>query len=158
MVLLANVENQSAHGASFEGVVLVVDDEPAVRTTLAMVLESFGLRVIAAQDGIEALERYQAHRGEISLVIMDVTMPRLGGVEATIRLREMDPSAKVILSSGFTNSMVANAEPDAFLPKPYRINTLRELVRHVLYEERLAATPAPFRRSALRIAEGAAGP
>jgi PAS domain S-box-containing protein len=82
--------------------ILMVDDEERVRELGQRVLELCGYTVLMAEDGLQALEVYQAHRGEIALVVLDVIMPQMGGRECLRRLREMDPGVRVLISTGYT--------------------------------------------------------
>jgi two-component system cell cycle sensor histidine kinase/response regulator CckA len=82
--------------------ILLVDDEEAVRALGQGVLELCGYSVLMAEDGDQALKVYQAHQGEISLVVLDVVMPRMGGRECLRRLQELDPQVKVLISTGYT--------------------------------------------------------
>ncbi len=105
-----------------EGTVLVVDDEePIVRAT-SLILRSFGLSVLSAKDGAEGLAVYRAHRDQIRLVLLDLTMPVVGGLEALSRLREEDAALPVILTSGYSDESAPITQSDpatTFLPKPY---------------------------------------
>jgi two-component system cell cycle sensor histidine kinase/response regulator CckA len=82
--------------------ILVVDDEGGVRKLGQAVLEPCGYTVLLAEDGAQALEVYQVHREEIALVVLDVIMPQMNGLECLRRLREMDPQVKVLISTGYT--------------------------------------------------------
>ncbi|MCB9594386.1 MAG: response regulator [Sandaracinaceae bacterium] len=83
------------------GRILVVDDQELVRRSLGRLLTAQGHDVLYASDGIEAVETYQAAEPRPDVVLMDLDMPRLSGGEALVRLRELDPGAKVVLISGF---------------------------------------------------------
>jgi len=80
--------------------VLLVDDEKVVQEVAAEMLDTLGYQVFCADDGIEALEVYRAHSGGVDLVLLDLTMPRMGGLECLKRLLEIDPEVKVVVSSG----------------------------------------------------------
>jgi len=123
-------------GFSGSGTLLVVDDEPLVRNVARVLLESAGFDVVEAANGLEAVDLYRARAGEIRAVLLDVTMPGLGGVEALKRIRELDPVAPVILSSGYDErDTLAHLDRDQgveFLQKPYRAHTLLAKLRTVL--------------------------
>jgi CheY-like chemotaxis protein len=110
--------------------ILLVDDEEMIRGVGQQILEIHGYSVLTAADGREAIELYLRHRAGIDLVILDLTMPRMSGTEVLTRIRNINPDAKVILSSGYHRGEVYRAA--AFLPKPYRADTLTRIVREVL--------------------------
>jgi len=116
--------------------VLLVDDEREVRNSTRRLLERLGLRVITASDGQEALDIHAARAEEIDLVILDMTMPRLDGLETMAVLHERDPELSVILSSGYTEKEIrercGGCEPVGFLQKPYDLQTLRETLMRFL--------------------------
>ena len=108
--------------------VLVVDDEPSIRRITRHMLESFGYRVRVAADGMEAVEIFRRHSGEISVVVTDMMMPGMDG-SATIRaLAEIDPQVRVIAASGISNKEAAAREAGecvrAFVPKPFTAEAL----------------------------------
>lgn len=115
-----------------QGLILVVDDESVLRESTAELLQELGYRVETAANGLEALEYYRAHPGQVALVLMDMTMPVMGGKEAFMAIRELDPQAKVVLTSGYSEQDVTqsfrNRELVAFLPKPYRMADLAKVV------------------------------
>ena len=119
--------------------VLVVDDDPLVLETVALLVTVMGFSAHRAKDGLEALELFRAQSKSFPLVIMDVEMPRLGGIEATKKIREINPSAKVILCSGHTKRDVSLADPDAFLSKPFFFHDLREVIQRVRQQDLLPA-------------------
>ena len=116
-----------------DGTVLVVDDEEIVRDVAGSILEDFGYRVLLAEDGLQALEVFEAHQGGIDLVLLDMTMPRLDGAETFRALRGMQPGLRILLSSGFDNEMAVErfASEDAvgFIQKPYRPTDLIDKVQ-----------------------------
>jgi CheY-like chemotaxis protein len=130
------------------GTLLVVDDEPLVRNVARVLLESVGFDVVEAANGVEAVAVYRARAAEIRAVLLDVTMPGLGGVEALKMIREVDPGARVILSSGYDErDTIAQLNRDQgveFLQKPYRARTLLTKLRTVLERyDRASITRAP---------------
>jgi CheY-like chemotaxis protein len=113
--------------------ILVVDDEDGVRALGQAVLEDCGYSVLMAEDGVQALEVYRAHRGEIALVVLDVIMPQMNGLECLQRLREMDPDVKVLISTGYTardlaQELVAEGALGV-VGKPFRIQDFATAVR-----------------------------
>jgi PAS domain S-box-containing protein len=118
------------------GTILVVDDESIIRDLARSALEQAGFEVVEAQDGLEALERFKEHLTRVDLVLLDMTMPRMGGAEAFRRLRELSPGIRVLLTSGYTQKesleSLADLPPDGFLPKPFRVRELIAKVREIL--------------------------
>ncbi len=120
------------------GTVLVADDEQAVRAVTARMLEACGMTVLLAKDGGEAVEIFHRHRDEISLVILDMTMPVLGGSEAFGEIRRMRPEQKVLLMSGYTEmdatDRFGGQRLSGFLQKPFKWEALEAKLREILPE------------------------
>jgi PAS domain S-box-containing protein len=116
--------------------ILMVDDEEMVRELGQRVLELCGYTVLMAEDGVQALEVYQAHRGEIPLVVLDVVMPQMGGRECLRRLQEVDPQVKVLISTGYTadNSAQELVAEGALgvVEKPFKVQDFAVAVRAAL--------------------------
>jgi PAS domain S-box-containing protein len=112
------------------GVILVADDEEAARSVAREVFEDRGFDVLTASDGLEAVEVFRTHADEVSAVLLDLTMPVMGGKEAFEKILEIRPGVPVILSSGYTErdatTRFVKMPPAAFVQKPY---VLIELVR-----------------------------
>ena len=116
--------------------ILVVDDEAAVREITKQILESYGYQVLLAKDGTEAVVHYAEKRGQIRVVLTDMMMPFMDGA-ATIRaLRRIDATVKIISTSGLATpgqaKEAAGLGVDAFLAKPYTAEALLEKLRNVL--------------------------
>jgi len=116
--------------------ILLVDDEEMVRALGQAVLEPCGYTVLMAEDGLQALGVYQAHQGEIALVVLDVIMPQMGGQECLRRLRELDPQVRVLISTGYTvkglaQELVAEGALGV-VEKPFRIQDFATAVRAAL--------------------------
>ena len=109
-------------------VVLVVDDEEAIRKIVRSTLERFGYKVLLAQHGAEAVALYAQHRAQIAVVLTDMAMPIMDGVATIIALKAIDPGAIIIGSSGLTtNADVAKAVGagvEHFVAKPYTAEAL----------------------------------
>ncbi len=118
------------------GIVLVVDDESIIRDLARGALENAGFTVLEARDGLEAVECFEEKRDGIDLVLLDMTMPRMGGAEAFRRIRSLAPAIKVLLTSGYTQKesleSLADLPPDGFLQKPFRVRELVGKVREIL--------------------------
>ena len=115
---------------------LVVDDEEPVQDLAQAILEEYGYTVMTANDGVEGVEMFKEHVGEIDVVLLDMTMPRMNGDQAYREMRKIRPDVKVILSSGYSEQdAVGRFDEDglsAFVQKPYQIQTLVERVRQVI--------------------------
>jgi len=124
-----------------KGTILLADDEDGVRRLTAAVLEHNGHRVIQAKDGEEALEAFRKSRKQVRLVVLDLKMPKMSGWETLDRIRRLDPSVPVILTSGCAleedhgEARVRGAH--ALLPKPYRAQTLLTAVAESLDPDRV---------------------
>lgn len=126
-------ETGAANGA---GLILVVDDDPAVRSVARQTLELRGYQVIEAGDGAEALDEIRVRGPRVALVVLDATMPNMSG-ESTLReLRDLCPALPVLLSSGYDEQATLHRFPDLgrdhFLPKPYGPRDLLAKVQTLL--------------------------
>ena len=114
-------------------VVLVADDDQQIRSLVTMLLQEDGHHVLSASDGLEGLEISRQYQGPIDLVIADVEMPRLNGIDLCVRLCEERPGIKLLVMSGAdTSGDAAKSAELPFLPKPFDIQTLLARVRAVL--------------------------
>ena len=111
--------------------VLIVDDEPEMRTLLTDILSDKGYRIATAVDGVAALKVVVATPPD--LVLLDVDMPRLRGVEALVAIRELAPATKVIMISGKADAGEARRALAAgafdYITKPFDLDYLDEAVR-----------------------------
>ncbi|MBW2073852.1 MAG: response regulator, partial [Deltaproteobacteria bacterium] len=119
--------------------VLLVDDEETIRQVGQELLEAMGYRVLMARDGNEALEVYKKNRDDIDIVILDMVMPNMGGGEAYDRMKEINPDAKVLLSSGFSidgeASEILERGCNGFIQKPFTMNELSGKIGEILGKE-----------------------
>lgn len=114
--------------------VLIADDEPVVREMAARTLSGYGYTVLRASDGEEALRVFEANRGRVNILLLDVVMPGLGGLEVYTRLRAKEPDVKFLLMSGYSPELlkdIIEAGLD-FLAKPFSPVALARRVREVL--------------------------
>jgi hypothetical protein len=114
--------------------ILVVEDEPVVRSGLCSLLEQFGYTVLAAPSAVTALEIWERHRKSIELVVTDLMMPGgLSGRDLAERLLAERPDLPIIYSSGYSDQFADQGEPlvegENFLEKPYTPARLAQLVR-----------------------------
>jgi PAS domain S-box-containing protein len=131
------VERRVAAGSSVleagSGTVLVVDDEPMVLAFVEEGLKKLGYQVLTAVDGQGACKVYSSHSHQIDMVLLDMVMPGITGLEACRRLRQINPNAKVILSSGYSSGEVVRearlAGAVGFIGKPYSLEELSAALR-----------------------------
>jgi PAS domain S-box-containing protein len=116
--------------------ILVVDDEEVVRCLAKDALESYGYRVLLAKDGVEALDAFKEYNGNIGLVIIDMIMPKMGGRETFLRLKELNPNVKALLSTGYDRNgearEILRSGVIGFIQKPFQLDELLCKVRSVL--------------------------
>lgn len=114
-------------------VILVADDDVVVRNLINTVLTRSGYFVLLACDGMEAMQISRRHTGPIDLLLSDVTMPRLGGLELVKRMREDRPGLKALLISGRTSSEVSDGSRSFdFLAKPFLPAALKARIEILL--------------------------
>ena len=136
---------EGAPVAGAPGVILLVDDEPTIRAILRQGLEIAGFKVLEAEDGVEGFGVFVRHRSAISLVLLDLTMPRMGGEEVFGEIRKLAPEVPVVLMSGYSEqeatSALASKGLAGFLAKPCSIKDALAVVRKALGEAVTAAAP-----------------
>lgn len=111
--------------------VLMVEDEAALRRTAARILERHGFTVLVAADGLEALDLFHAHEDHIGLIVSDMAMPRMGGVELYRALRREGKRVPFLLASGYAAADLRQASGDASLPVVEKPWSVEEFVRTV---------------------------
>jgi signal transduction histidine kinase/ActR/RegA family two-component response regulator len=121
------------------GRVLVVDDEPALRTTCKRILESHGYDVLDAESGAQAIERFRNNHDVV--VVLDMSMPGMGGAECFRELRAIDPGARVLLVSGYAiQDDIRQCLADGacgFVPKPFASAALLDAVETIARGDQL---------------------
>jgi len=119
--------------------ILLVDDEEHIAELGKRILSKAGYTVLTAKNGREGLELYSAEREKISLVILDLIMPEMGGELCLEGLLSLDPSTKVIVATGYSAGVhtqdILSSGVKGFVQKPYDIRQMLEVVRGVLDEE-----------------------
>jgi PAS domain S-box-containing protein len=144
-VYLPRVEEPAAAGDGTSGedtvkqgreTILLVEDDDTFRQIGTECLGELGYSVVAARDGIEALETFAAIKDGVDLVILDLTMPRMNGRDALARLREMAPEVKVLVTSGHQGDQevrdVMALGACGFIGKPYRLDGMGRAIREAL--------------------------
>ena len=126
-------QTRGLHG---DELIFVVDDEESICRFARDVFQEFGYRVLTAADGWEAIEIYQIHWREIGLVILDMIMPKSGGLETYLKMKVINPAVKALLSTGYSQNGKAQEILDrgvqGFIQKPYLAHQLLTTVRSVL--------------------------
>jgi len=116
--------------------VLAVDDESTVLALARDILEMHGYLVLTARNGEEALRVFRNRQGEIDLVLLDLTMPVMGGRDCFRQLKKIDPRVRVLVSSGFSAEGTASELMDegalAYVQKPYDVDSLARIVRQAI--------------------------
>ncbi|MBU2548478.1 MAG: response regulator [Proteobacteria bacterium] len=119
--------------------ILLVDDEEPIRKFAVQVLERFGYTLLTASSGEDALQVYRAIKDSIDLVILDLGMPGMGGHKCLAELLRQDPSARVLIASGYSMEGHAKKALESgaagYIGKPYQVMDLLTQVRAVLDEE-----------------------
>ncbi len=120
------------------GTVLVVDDEAVVRDMTSDLLAELGFDVVVARDGREGVDVFRERAGDLVLVLLDLTMPRMSGEEALAEMRRIRPDAKVIVMSGYSRREVlaqfAEESLAGFIQKPFNASDFGEALRRAIEE------------------------
>ena len=116
--------------------ILLVEDEEMLLALVKTVLEEQGFHVLSAKDGEEAFSVYNQHRNEIAVVVSDMGLPKLSGWEVLHKMREINPNAKVILASGYSDpkiesEMMREGAKD-YVAKPYDTDEISRKIREVI--------------------------
>ena len=127
--------------------VLLAEDEAWVRKLVSQCLEQHGYTVLVAEDGEQAVRIHQCYTGRIDLLLTDVVMPRLNGVDLAARITRDRPGCRVLFMSGYTGHAIlqhGRLPPEcAFLQKPFTLQDLASLVRDVLSRPAPAPSASP---------------
>jgi CheY-like chemotaxis protein len=130
---------QTVHSdLSGRGMVLVVDDEPIVRKIAITSLERYGYTVVTAENGREGVERFRELHPQLTIVILDMTMPVMSGEDALQQMRLINPQVPVVLRSGYNEveaiGRFAGKGLAGFLQKPYTAAALGQKIQTILRE------------------------
>jgi two-component system, cell cycle sensor histidine kinase and response regulator CckA len=112
--------------------VLVVDDEPMIVQLVTMALKQNGYTVLIASGGVEALMVYSSYHSQIDLVLTDVVMPGMNGVELAERIRAQDPTVNILLMSGSVPEDIKVPPDLQLLAKPFVPTQLLKIVEQTL--------------------------
>lgn len=135
------VEEMNAAQSTARGgneTILVVDDEVPIRELMKRVLTQAGYHVILAEDGRRALDAMRTYAGRIDMVILDMVMPGMGGLQTFELLQQMDPGVRVLVATGYSDKMqakeVLSRGAQGFMQKPFTLQDMLRKVRTVLDE------------------------
>jgi CheY-like chemotaxis protein len=118
------------------GLILVIDDEEIIRQTAESMLIECGYNVILAADGEEGCEIFREKKSEIKMVILDMSMPKISGKDTYLKLKEIYPPVKVLLTSGFRQDErvqeVINFGVTGFIQKPFSLTELAKKIKEII--------------------------
>ncbi|MEP6821812.1 MAG: ATP-binding protein [Chthoniobacterales bacterium] len=141
---LHQATEEDGHGAPQTGqrktgqpqTILLVEDEEMLRELGVDILSSEGYRVLTARDGVEAVEMFSTHRDEIGLVVCDLGLPRMGGYDAFMKMKEIRSDVRAIVASGYLEpsmrSEILKAGVIDTLQKPYDFNEMLARIRAII--------------------------
>jgi CheY-like chemotaxis protein len=114
------------------GTALLVDDEAPVREMAERMLEVLGFSVLVAENGRAGVELFREHLDELSVVVLDLTMPELSGEETLRQMRAVDAEVPIVITSGYDEQQaterVGRLGSSGFLQKPFRLAALRRVL------------------------------
>ncbi len=137
-ILDGHLEQQTQRDVAVKkltGTILIVDDESVIRKTAVAMLEELGYTVLTAEDGPKAIQHYKDSYPGVDLVLLDMIMPNMSGPEVFREIRAFDPSAKILVSSGYSKDRAVDELKQmgavGFIKKPYRYIELAEVLAQI---------------------------
>jgi DNA-binding response OmpR family regulator len=124
-----------AGGPNSDITILLADDDGELRKLVLRLLTRCGYNLIVADDGRDALQKAREFDGVIHLLLSDVEMPGMTGIELAIQLNQERPDTKILLISGLATGMLVLNNGWQFLPRPFMADLLRDRVRDFLSEQ-----------------------
>jgi CheY-like chemotaxis protein len=112
--------------------ILVVDDDAGVRRIVELVLKQKGFETISASNGLEALMFYSSYGVKFDLLLTDIEMPQMNGIELAVRIRDLDPAKRILMMSGRVYSDAEREIGCPLLAKPFRPDQLVDAVNIAL--------------------------
>jgi two-component system cell cycle sensor histidine kinase/response regulator CckA len=134
-------DSEKVPASNSDKTILFADDDSQLQVLVAALLHRCGYKVIPAHDGQEALQKAREFSGVIHLLLSDVEMPGMTGIELAIQLNQERPDTKILLISGLATGMLVLNNGWSFLPKPFMPEMLRDRIRDFLSEQ-----PSPKER------------
>jgi two-component system cell cycle sensor histidine kinase/response regulator CckA len=135
----ADAVKRAATDLTGHGTILLVEDEEGLRALNARGLISRGYKVIEAGNGVEAIEQFEQHGGDVDLVVSDVVMPEMDGPTLFKELRQRNSALKIIFVSGYAEDAFQKSLPDPeqfnFLPKPFTLKQLVAVVKETMAQK-----------------------
>jgi signal transduction histidine kinase/CheY-like chemotaxis protein len=123
----------------YEGSILVIDDEEAIRSTTKELLKISGFKVITAENGKAAINKFEQTNNEIDVVLLDMVMPDMNGNECFDKLKKINPDVPIIIISGYSSienrKQLKNKGVQHFISKPFEIGELSEKISDILAEK-----------------------
>ncbi len=118
------------------GTIMVIDDEAGIRDTVEELLKSIGYTVICCSNGIEAVEIFKEKNGDIDLVLLDMIMPKMNGVDCFRKLKEINPQVQVAITTGYSIQedidLVLREGAKEVIEKPFELNKLSNIVKEAI--------------------------
>jgi CheY-like chemotaxis protein len=140
------VEVGAASEAEAAGRILVVEDDPLLRRVVVQILQTWGYAILEAPDGLQALEQVREGPADLSLVLLDIMLPLLNGLEVARRVLAERPDLPVVACSAALTDEVVEDLRDAgvrvFLPKPYSPEALQATIAQAATRHRCGGEPA----------------
>jgi PAS domain S-box-containing protein len=129
-------DEKTAAAPETQSPILIVDDEEVVRQAASDILRSQGYEVLAAENGRQAVDLFRQRDGRFALVLLDLTMPVMGGPQSIGKLKAIRPEVPVLVSTGLNEETAmrrfAGADIAGFIQKPYTLRALAEKIRGIL--------------------------
>ena len=134
--------------------ILVVDDEESIRKFVSSLLKKNGYNVLVAESGEDALQQSRAYQGKIDLLMSNIQMPGMTGMELGTKMILERPDLRVMLMSGFTSGMLVLNDGWHFLHKPFIPSQLKDLIMNLLSPSVPEDTPANSNEHTPRASDG----
>ena len=114
--------------------ILLVDDEFSIREITGATLETYGYKVVKADNGFSAIDAFSKDKDKIKIVIMDMVMPDMDGYSAIQKIKEINPTVKIIANSGLADQKKRSDDlnVDEFLVKPFSADVLLRTIKKIL--------------------------